>query len=387
MNNYIKVKIQGKNIHNYIKWLIKNKIHINALKIINHNELNIVTDYKNYHLLSKYSKTYKITIIKKYGQIRLFDILKNNIVIISSLILSIIFLYILSNVIFSIDIMYNNQEIKELISQELAKYDIKKYRKKKTYLYLSKIKNKILEDNKDTLEWLEIEESGTKYIVRLVERKKEINKQEYVYQSVIAKKNAIIKSIRAYSGEKSKQINEYVKKGDTIISGILTKPNNTNIYTKANGLVIGEVWYKVDVEYPLYYQEEKVTGKSKKVLTMYFLNKEFAIFPYNKYKQLKKQSTLLFEDNFTPFKIAKEKLYEVVIKEDIYTIEQAIDKAIDEAQNKLKESNHNITKINDIKVLSKQNNNSKIKVSLFISVDENITSIIEIKPSEENIEN
>ena len=387
MNNYIKVKIQGKNIHNYIKWLIKNKIHINALKIINHNELNIVTDYKNYHLLSKYSKTYKITIIKKYGQIRLFDILKNNIVIISSLILSIIFLYILSNVIFSIDIMYNNQEIKELISQELAKYDIKKYRKKKTYLYLSKIKNKILEDNKDTLEWLEIEESGTKYIVRLVERKKEINKQEYVYQSVIAKKNAIIKSIRAYSGEKSKQINEYVKKGDTIISGILTKPNNTNIYTKANGLVIGEVWYKVDVEYPLYYQEEKVTGKSKKVLTMYFLNKEFAVFPYNKYKQLKKQSTLLFEDNFIPFKIAKEKLYEVVIKEDIYTIEQAIDKAIDEAQNKLKESNHNITKINDIKVLSKQNNNSKIKVSLFISVDENITSIIEIKPSEENIEN
>lgn len=388
-NNYILVKIKGKNVDNYVKWLIKSKINIINLNIIKHNELNIIIDYKDYNLLSKYSKTYKITIIKKYGKLRLFDILKNNIVIILCLILSIIFLYYLSNITFSVDVIYNDHEMVNLIKKELAKYGIKKYKRKKSYNYLDKVKEKILDDNKDTLEWLEIEESGTKYIVRLVERKKETKQNEYQYQSIVASKDATIISIKAYSGEKVKQVNEYVKKGNVIISGILTKPDATNIYTKAKGTVLGEVWYKVSVEYPLYYKEERVTGKNKSVISIYFLNKEIPIFPYKKYKQFKRQSKTLIENNIIPFKIAKEKLYEVIIKEDIYTNEEAIQKAIEEAKLKIKENNKNITDIKNVQILNKENLNSKIKINLFVSVIEDITEIIEVKEetNEENIEN
>ena len=177
MNNYIKVKIEGKNVNNYIKWLIKNKINVIAMNIVKHNELEIIVDYKDYDLLSKYSKTYNIIIVKKYGKLGLFDIIKKNIIMISCLILSIAFLYLLSNTIFSIDIVYNDKGIVDLINKELTKYDIKKYKKKKSYNYLNKVKEGILNDNKDILEWLEIEENGTKYIVRLVERKKEIPKE------------------------------------------------------------------------------------------------------------------------------------------------------------------------------------------------------------------
>ena len=266
-----------------------------------------------------------------------------------------------------------------MISKELDTYDIKKFRRKKSYDYLNQVKEKILQDNKDKLEWIEIEESGTKYIIRLVERKKEIKPSEYLYQSITSKKDATITSINAYSGEKVKTINEYVRKGDVIISGILTKPDGTNIYTRAKGMVYGEVWYKVDIEYPLYYQEEKVTGKSKNVISIYFLNKEIPIFPYKKYKQFRRQSNILVENNFIPFKITKEKLYEVIIKEDIYTEEEAILKATSEAEKKIKEKNSNIIDVRDVKILNKQNLNSKIKLTLFISVEEDITEITEIK--------
>lgn len=388
-NNYVLVKIEGKNVGNYVKWLIKNKINIINLNIVKHNELKILIDYKNFNLLSKYSKTYKITIIRKYGKLRLFDILKNNMIIILCLMLSIIFLYFLSNIIFSVDVIYNDSEVVDLIKKELAKYDIKKYEKKKSYEYLDKVKERILIDNKDTLEWLEIEESGTKYIVRLVERKKETKQNEYQYQSVVASKDATIASIKAYSGEKVKQVNEYVKKGDVIISGILTKPDGTNLYTKAKGSVLGEVWYKVSVEYPLYYKEERVTGKNKSVILICFLNKEIPIFPYKKYKQFKRQSRSLIENNFIPFKITKEKLYEVIIKEDIYTNEEAIQKAIEEAKLKIKENNKNIINIKNVQMLDKENLNSKIKINLFVSVIEDITEITEVKEKtkEENIDN
>ena len=388
-NNYIKVKIQGKNVNNYLKWLIHNKINIININIIKYYELDLIIDYKDNNWLNKYSKTYKVTIIKKYGKLRLFDIINKNKIMISCLILSIIFLYTLSNTIFSVDIMYNNQEIVDMIKKELNKYDIKKYRRKKTYAYLSKVKEQILKDNKDILEWIEIEENGTKYIIRLVERKKEEKKEDYLYQSIVAKKDATITNILAYSGEKVKTINEYVKKGDVIISGVLSKPDNTHIFTKAKGKVYGEVWYKIDIEYPLYYQEEKLTGKSKPVLSFYFLNKEIPLFPYKKYKQFRKLSNVLTENNILPIRIAKEKLYEVIIKEDIYTEEEAIEKAIQESKKKIKEKNSNIIDIKTIEILHKQNMNSKIKLSLFASVIEDITEIVEIheEKNEETIEN
>ena len=385
MNNYILVKIVGRNVNNYIKWLIRNKINIIKLTIVKHNELNIIIDYKDFETLTKYSKTYEVTIIRKYGKLRLFDTIKKNIIILSCLILSIFFIYYLSNYIFSIDIIYNNKEINKLLMKELEKYDIAKFKRKKSFEYLAKVKDNILKDNKDTLEWLEIEESGTKYIVKLVERKKESKIKEYKYQSIVAKKDATITSIKGYAGEKVKSINEYVKNGDVIISGILKKPNGENLYTKAKGIVIGEVWYKIDIEYPLFYQEEKVTGKNKTVITLYFLNKEIPIFPYKKYKQFKRDSKIIVENNFIPFKIVKEKIYEVNIKEEIYTNEQAILMAQDKALEKLKNNNKDIVKINNIQILNKENNGSKIKVNFFVSVLEDITKIVEVKEEAKEI--
>ena len=37
MHNLIKVKVEGKNINNYILWLIKNKINITNVSLISHN--------------------------------------------------------------------------------------------------------------------------------------------------------------------------------------------------------------------------------------------------------------------------------------------------------------------------------------------------------------
>lgn len=378
-NNCVEVKVIGKNINNYIKWLVSKKISIIKLNIIKHNELNLIIDYKDYKILTGYSKTYEVSIIKKYGKLKIIDMIKNNIVILSCLLVSIAFLYLLSNMIFSVDVIYNNQELSSMVKKELAKYNIKKFKFKKDYQYLENVKEQILKDNKENLEWLEIEESGTKYLVKLVERKKEVQEKDYQYQSITSSKDAIIKSIKAYSGEKSKIVNQYVKKDEVVINGILTKPDGSNIYTKAKGLAYGEIWYKVSVEYPLYYQEESVTGKSRNVISISFLNKKIPLFPYKKYKQFKSTSSIIIENNLVPIKFVKEKLYEVNIKEEIYTEEEAIDRAIELSKQKMLASNDKIIEITKVMVIDKESQNSKIKLNLFVSVIEDITKIIEVK--------
>ena len=132
-NNYIKVLIEGRKVNNYIKWLIQQKIEIINLNIIAYNKLELITYYKYYNILKKYSKTYKVSILKKYGFISLIDKIKNNIYIIIPLFISIILLYFLSNIIFSVEVVYNDQDMVLLIEKELQKYDIEKYKFKKDY--------------------------------------------------------------------------------------------------------------------------------------------------------------------------------------------------------------------------------------------------------------
>ena len=275
----------------------------------------------------------------------------------------------------------------EKIEKELKKYGIEKYKLKKEYSYLNKVKEEILNNNKDSLEWLEIVENGTKYIVKLVERKQETKENEYEYQSISASKDAIITSIKAFSGEKIKEINDYVKNNEIIVSGVITKPDGTLVYTKAKAKVYGEVWYKVEIEYPLAYKEEKVTGKNKNVFVINVLNKKVPIFSYKKYKEFKIESNNLIENNILPISFSKEKQYEVIVKEEIYTWEEAISNAIEVSKKKLLENNNKIINIKKVEILDKQTINSKIKLNLFISVEEDITKVIEVKKTEENEEN
>ena len=176
----------------------------------------------------------------------------------------------------------------ELLGNELKRYGIKKYTLIKDYDELVSIKNKILEDNKERLEWLEISLYGTKYIVRVEERKLNEKEGEYKYQSIVSKKDAVIYRINAIRGEKVKEVNDYVSKGDVVISGYITKPDNSKVLTKAEGKVYGEIWYEVDVDYPIIYQETNYTGKKRDVYSLYFFNKRFAVATLSKFGFYKK---------------------------------------------------------------------------------------------------
>lgn len=381
MNN-IKVCIKGKNINNYIKWLIKQKIPIIKLDIINYKELQVIIDNKYYHKLKNYSKTYQVYIIRKYGYLNIINKINNNYIKIISLIIAIFFLYFLTNIIFTIDIISNDKEMTNLITKELEKYNIKKYHFKKDYNSLENIKSKILSDNKEVLEWLEIESSGTKYIVKYVERKKESKENGYNYQSITASKDAIITDIRAYTGERLKLPGDYIKKGDVAISGILEKTDGTKLYSKANGYVWGEVWYKVDIEYPYTYYEELVTGRHKLVPTLKVLNYELALFPYKKYKKFTTKENVLLKDIFNIFKLTLDEEYEAKVIEEIYTEEEVIDKSIKIAKERLLANNNKIKSINNEIILNKENKTTKIKLTIFFSTIEDITKVIEVKKEE-----
>lgn len=382
----VRVKITGKNVNNYLKRLIANKIDLIDLKYNSHNEAVVTIKYSDYLKLKTVRSSYDVKITNTYGKLRIRNKIKRSYILLSSIILGIALIIFLSNIIFSIEVIHTNKSVIELVSNELNKNGLKKYTFKKKYKDIKKIEDKILNDNKDKLEWISIENIGTKYIVRIEERKIKNENNDNIYQDIVASKSGVIKKIIALSGEKKCEIDNFVSKGDTIIKGSITKPNNEIILTHASGLVYAEVWYQISVEYPYQYKEEILTGNKKNIYYLKFINKRLELFNFKKYKNFQKEPKILLYNNIIPISLVKEKQYEVNIIDEIYTTEEVINKAITLAETRLMSSNKKIDKIDKVSIIKKEEYDSKIKLDLFISVIEEIGEI-KILNNEENINN
>ena len=371
----VRVKITGKNVNNYLKRLITNKIELIDLKYNSHNEAVVTIKYSDYLKLKTVRSSYDVKVTNTYGKLRIRNKMKRSYILLSSIILGIALIILLSNIIFSIEVIHTNKSVIELVGNELNKNGLKKYTFKKKYKDIKKIEDKILNDNKDKLEWISIEIVGTKYVVRIEERKIKNENNDNIYQDIVASKSGVIKKIIALSGEKKYEIDNFVSKGDTIIKGSITKPNNEIILTHASGLVYAEVWYQISVEYPYQYKEEILTGNKKNIYYLKFINKRLELFNFKKYKNFQKEPKILLYNNILPISLVKEKQYEVNIIDEIYTTEEVINKAITLAESRLMSSNKKIDKIERVSIIKKEEYDSKIKLDLFISVIEEIGEV------------
>lgn len=380
----IKIKVTGRNINNFLKRLINNNINIEKVIPISHKEIDLIINYQDLDKVLKLKTIYNIKIVRYYGKLRIIKRIKKDIFILSSLLISLLLIYTLSNVIFKVEVIHSNKNIIKLVTKELEDNGIKKYKFVKNYQEIEKIKNKILEENKDTLEWLEIIREGTKYTIRVEERIINNKPKDNKIYNIVASKNAVIKNIYAESGEKIRSINTYVKKGDIIISSDITLPNNKKISKTASGKVQGEVWYNINIEYPYQYHEIKYTGNKKKVLVLNLLNKRISFFDFHKYKTFNRNIKYIFNNNITPISLIYEDEYETNIINEVYDYNTAREKAITKAKEKILEKYPNIKEITNIKIITEEDKKNKISLNLFVTCLEDITEYQEVDNNKEN---
>lgn len=379
----IKIKVTGRNINNFLKRLINNNINIEKVIPISYKEIDLIINYQDLDKVLKLKTIYNIKIVRYYGKLRIIKRIKKDIFILSSLLISLLLIYTLSNVIFKVEVIHSNKNIIKLVTKELEDNGIKKYKFVKNYQEIEKIKNKILEENKDTLEWLEIIREGTKYTIRVEERIINNKPKDNKIYNIVASKNAVIKNIYAESGEKIRSINTYVKKGDIIISSDITLPNNEKISKTASGKVQGEVWYNINIEYPYQYHEMKYTGNKKKVLVLNLLNKRISFFDFHKYKTFNRNIKYIFNNNITPISLIYEDEYETNIINEVYDYNTAREKAITKAKEKILEKYPNIKDITNIKIIKEEDKKNKISLNLFVTCLEDITEYQEIDNNKE----
>ncbi len=290
-------------------------------------------------------------------------------IFIIALILGLILLFCLSHIMLSVSVIHSNQNIRFIVTEALKERGIKENTWRKSYDEIERIKQEILDLYPEDLEWLEIEVKGLKYIVRVEERKIESEKQTPEACNIVATKDGIIKDMLYSQGEALYKRNDSVKKGDILISGTIKKDEETKNYVCATGSVFAEVWYSVKASVPLSYETKEKTGKVR-------WNIRLKNNGYNDFLFKSRLENYVEEDKnlFTLFKtdIIFAKQFETINKTVTMSEEEAQNKALDLALEKISATLEEKEKIIDKKVLKKEVNNSTMNIEVFVSVLEQI---------------
>ena len=376
MNSTVILSVKTRNVNRFLKGLYKLNIEVLSVEIINYKELRLEINEDDIDKVKKLSVLNEINVIDYKGKIKRKNVFLYNKTFFISLLIGTLILIFLSNVIFSIEVSHSNKELREFIISELKNNGIHTFQLRKNFKNLEKVKNKILEDNKSKLEWLEIERIGTKYIVKAEERIiNSINKDNRV-GDIISTHDAVIKKIIVEKGVKVKEVNDYVKKGETIISGSIYLNEEIKEKVKAIGEVYGEVWYKLSVEYPVIDDKREETGSYFDTYSFNFFNKTISI-KKNLYNLSYKKSNIIIKNDIIPISITKDRIYELKPISGIYTEGEALLNAKEYANKKMSSLLKKDEYIIGDKVLNYKVNSNTIYIDVFYKVYINITGFKE----------
>ena len=243
--NKIKVCIYTYSLNSFLDFVANNKIYIFELSKINEYEYVFYTTYKNYRIIRKYYKNCKI----KYtnGVVNLILRIFSEKLVIFCLVISSIFYFYLSNIIFHIQINGTSNYLNNYLKEELQVYKITKYQFIPSISKLKEIEKEIINNNLEKFDLLSIIKKGN-YIIVNYEIKKESLNLDSNKGKIYAKKDAVISKILIGSGNVLVKENQFVKSNELLVEDHIYI-NDEPYFIGTKGLIYGYTYNKVEYFY------------------------------------------------------------------------------------------------------------------------------------------
>lgn len=195
------------------------------------------------------ARKYNMQIIKSIGILYYLVVLfckKINIIGVISFALT---LLICSRFIFKVEITGNSPSNTKLVEEVLKENNINAGDLKKSYQELNEIYDDLKASFKGKIDYLNIYQEGGVLFVKYTNSvgAKEV---ENNFQNIYASKDGVIQSIDVSSGNIVVQVNQFVKKGDLLVSNTITSTNGENkiIATKGKIMAYTYVTYQGEID-------------------------------------------------------------------------------------------------------------------------------------------
>lgn len=384
INGFIVVRVEGLNPEKFINICSRNGIILWDINKVSYTIIEFKMKHKEYKFLKDIIKktSSRTKIIKKKGFNFLYGKIRRRKFFIIGIAAFIVMLVYLSNLVWIIDISGYKKISEDLIYNTLKSSGLNEG-KLKNKINLREVEKNVLKQINE-ISIINIKFIGTRASVEIVERTMPpsivpLDKPT----NIIASKDGIVTKVLSYKGQPLVQNNDYVKKGQILISGIIT--DNTNVPSKivhAMGIVTAKTWYESKKEINLSYKFEIPTGRLKKKVYYNIMGKKVCVkndtIDFQNYDKIEEKNFLKVFDHETPIEILTEYYYEKEYLIRQLSAEEAIQIAVKKAEDELNTILPKDPQIIEKKIEKNIVSNSAIVRVLFI-VNENIGILEEIK--------
>lgn len=265
---YVKIKIEGKSAERLLNRLIRENVSIWNVKRVDTKTLHFSMKLSDITYLRKAARNSgnKVRFIGRKGLPFLALRLKKYSGLLFGIVLFFCILFLLSNMVWGINIEGATPATEHLIRKKLDQMDIKIGRPQFVMENVETIQRNITDSIKNVT-WVGVELKGTTYSLHVVEKKLPKKQANATYHSLIASKKAVITQTMVEKGQVVVEKHQYVKKGQMLVSGNIGLEGKQT-FVGAKGKILAETWYKTEVVVPLSSSFSVFTGVTNKKQTI-----------------------------------------------------------------------------------------------------------------------
>jgi len=325
---YVIIKIEGLSLEKFINLMVSKGIYIWDIDRINYTTLIAKVSIKGFKKLPSVVARVKcrVTILKKAGYPFFIYRLKKRKMLSVGVFVAFFIVYLLSSFIWTIEITGLERLNQKEVLYHLERLGLKEGTWKRGIKIDDIESNMII--NVDDISWVGIEIKGTKAMVDIVEI---VEPPEVLDKSIpcdiVAKKDGIIENIYALEGRELVDKGDTVKKGQVLITGIISGNDRFLRYVHSIGEVKARTWYEGKAQVSLNQRQTVRTGEvvERKYIklgskTLFLKNPDI---PFKKYQKEVKIDSDLDLKEFFKLQVVTEYYHEILDKERRLSMEEA----------------------------------------------------------------
>lgn len=380
VRGYVRVRINGPYPERFLNRCMEEEISIWHIKRISEDEIVCymdVEDAKRVRPLLRMTRC-KITFTQRWGGPFLLRRMISRSGFVSGILLFLTVMAVMSNMVWNIEVKGASPKVEHELRQVITEMGIKRGAFQFSLPSVEYIQRDVSELVSGAT-WIGVRQKGTTYEFEVVEQKLPEEAERYSPRHLISTKEAIIHSVFVEHGQALVRPNDFVRKGDMLVSGYIGKEDTEQELVPAKATILGEIWYKSEVSIPLESVTSTLTGEkiTKHYLSFAGLDIPIWGFGKNKYQSFEevdhKQPIKFFKWSL-PIQYRKLDLMESSVHDRIYTKEEAINEAKKRAKVDLTKHIPEDAEIIGEKVLHETVENGKVNLRIHYQVIEDITS-------------
>ncbi|WP_088102516.1 sporulation protein YqfD [Halalkalibacter urbisdiaboli] len=379
IRGYVRLRIEGKYPERFLNRCIESGVEIWNIKRVGDERIVCFMELEDVHRIRPLLRVTncKVTFTARRG----LPFFMKKVIKRSGFVTGItgffIVMFILSNMVWNIEIKGASPQVELELRQVVEEMGIKRGRFQFSLPSVELIQRNVTEQVSGAT-WVGVRQKGTTYEFEVVEQKLPEEAEKHSPRHLIAKKKAIIHDIYVEHGQAQVKPNDFVQKGDMLVSGFIGKEGKTEI-VPAEAKVLGEIWYKSNVTVPLESVFTTLTGEKKTKHYITFGHIAIPIWGFGKnkfseYEAFEQKKAFQLLKWSLPVHYKRIEIQETSNYNRTYKKEEAIEAAKEMARHELKGRVPLDAEIIGEKVLHEAVENGKVKLQIHYQVIEDITS-------------